>query len=189
MRKYRLISKRGEGTFSEVIKAQNTKTGTFHAIKCMKSCYKSADQVRSSLPFKTLQRLLNPKSVAIWSSIKNTSVCNTFHFLLCPYTARSTTSEKSKLSKGLLPTQILWSWRRSYLILPRDVLLLCLSCWKETSTSWWKVRPSMHRHQQNCYIRPDYSYNIINNIHSCQIVTNTSVNQLWRLSWDKYSLL
>ena len=46
MRKYRLISKRGEGTFSEVIKAQNTKTGNFYAIKCMKSAYKSAEQVR-----------------------------------------------------------------------------------------------------------------------------------------------
>ncbi len=46
MRKYRLVAKKGEGTFSEVIKAQNIKTGTFHAIKCMKSTYKSADQVR-----------------------------------------------------------------------------------------------------------------------------------------------
>ena len=47
MRKYRLVAKKGEGTFSEVIKAQNIKSGTFHAIKCMKSTYKSADQVRS----------------------------------------------------------------------------------------------------------------------------------------------
>jgi len=46
MRKYRLVAKKGEGTFSEVIKAQNIKTGTLHAIKCMKSSYKSADQVR-----------------------------------------------------------------------------------------------------------------------------------------------
>ena len=46
MRKYRLVAKKGEGTFSEVIKAQNIKTGTFHAIKCMKNTYKSADQVR-----------------------------------------------------------------------------------------------------------------------------------------------
>jgi renal tumor antigen len=45
MRKYRLVAKKGEGTFSEVIKAQNIKTGTFHAIKCMKSTYTSADQV------------------------------------------------------------------------------------------------------------------------------------------------
>ena len=50
MRKYRLIAKKGEGTFSEVIKAQNIKTGNFHAIKCMKSSYKNADQVRMVVP-------------------------------------------------------------------------------------------------------------------------------------------
>ena len=33
---YKLISKIGEGTFSEVIKAQNIKTGKLVAIKCMK---------------------------------------------------------------------------------------------------------------------------------------------------------
>ena len=33
MRKYRLVSKKGEGTFSEVLKAQNVKRGTYHAIK------------------------------------------------------------------------------------------------------------------------------------------------------------
>eukprot|EP00970_Alexandrium_tamarense_P005318 scaffold858_cov193-Alexandrium_tamarense.AAC.16 len=57
MRKYRLISKRGEGSFSEVIKAQNTKTGTFHAIKCMKSSYKSADQVNNLREIQAIKRL------------------------------------------------------------------------------------------------------------------------------------
>ena len=33
MRKYRLVSKKGEGTFSEVLKAQNVKRGSYHAIK------------------------------------------------------------------------------------------------------------------------------------------------------------
>jgi len=33
---YRLISKKGEGTFSEVLKAQSIKTGKYVAIKCMK---------------------------------------------------------------------------------------------------------------------------------------------------------
>ena len=32
MRKYRLLAKKGEGTFSEVVKAQNINTGTFHKI-------------------------------------------------------------------------------------------------------------------------------------------------------------
>lgn len=37
MRKYRLIAKKGEGTFSEVLKAQNIKSGSFVAIKCMRN--------------------------------------------------------------------------------------------------------------------------------------------------------
>ncbi|KAL3783230.1 hypothetical protein ACHAW5_005565 [Stephanodiscus triporus] len=53
MRKYRLVAKKGEGTFSEVIKAQNIKSGTFHAIKCMKSTYTSADQLHRFLPLST----------------------------------------------------------------------------------------------------------------------------------------
>lgn len=57
MRKYRLIAKKGEGTFSEVIKAQNIKTGSFHAIKCMKSSYKSADQVNSLREIQAIKRL------------------------------------------------------------------------------------------------------------------------------------
>ena len=42
---YRLISKKGEGTFSEVLKAQSIKTGKYVAIKCMKNHFDSIDQV------------------------------------------------------------------------------------------------------------------------------------------------
>jgi serine/threonine protein kinase len=45
MRKYRLAAKKGEGTFSEVLKAQNVKDGKYHAIKCMKNRFESIDQV------------------------------------------------------------------------------------------------------------------------------------------------
>ena len=45
MRKYRLVAKKGEGTFSEVLKAQNVKDGRYHAIKCMKNTFDSIDQV------------------------------------------------------------------------------------------------------------------------------------------------
>jgi len=38
---YRLTSKKGEGTFSEVLKAKNILTGKFVAIKCMKNHYNS----------------------------------------------------------------------------------------------------------------------------------------------------
>ena len=48
MQKYRLISRQGEGTFSEVFKAQSVKTGRYTAIKCMKSKFDSIEQVRSS---------------------------------------------------------------------------------------------------------------------------------------------
>lgn len=46
MQKYRLVAKKGEGTFSEVLKAQSVKTNRFTAIKCMKTRFDSIDQVR-----------------------------------------------------------------------------------------------------------------------------------------------
>lgn len=49
MRKYRLVAKKGEGTFSEVLKAQNVKDGKYHAIKCMKNRFDTIDQVNSPL--------------------------------------------------------------------------------------------------------------------------------------------
>lgn len=49
MKKYRLISKKGEGTFSEVLKAQSLKNGKYFAIKCMKSEFKTIEQVRNKL--------------------------------------------------------------------------------------------------------------------------------------------
>ncbi len=41
---YRLISKKGEGTFSEVLKAQSTKTNKYVAIKCMKAHFYNIDR-------------------------------------------------------------------------------------------------------------------------------------------------
>jgi renal tumor antigen len=46
MQKYRLISRQGEGTFSEVFKAQSVKNGKYTAIKCMKNKFDSIEQVR-----------------------------------------------------------------------------------------------------------------------------------------------
>lgn len=56
---YRLIRKLGEGTFSEVIKAESTKTRQKVAIKCMKSVFNSVEQVR------TLARFFNILTVRI----------------------------------------------------------------------------------------------------------------------------
>ena len=44
--KYKNIEKKGEGTFSEVYKAQNVELGTFHAIKFMKETFKNLKEVR-----------------------------------------------------------------------------------------------------------------------------------------------
>jgi len=44
---YRLIGKKGEGTFSEVLKAQCIKNGKYVAIKCMKNHFDSLEQVLS----------------------------------------------------------------------------------------------------------------------------------------------
>ena len=44
---YKLISKKGEGTFSEVLKAQSIKTGRYVAIKCMKNHFDSLEQVQA----------------------------------------------------------------------------------------------------------------------------------------------
>ena len=54
---YRLISKKGEGTFSEVFKAQSTISGKFFAIKCMKSHFDSQEQVNSLREIQALRRL------------------------------------------------------------------------------------------------------------------------------------
>ena len=45
---YRLVAKKGEGTFSEVLKAQCIKNGKYVAIKCMKNHFDTLDQVREA---------------------------------------------------------------------------------------------------------------------------------------------
>ena len=56
MRKYRLVAKKGEGTFSEVLKAQNVKDGKYYAIKCMKNRFDSIDQVSKDMSSEKLGR-------------------------------------------------------------------------------------------------------------------------------------
>jgi renal tumor antigen len=59
MQKYRLISRQGEGTFSEVFKAQSVKNGKYTAIKCMKNKFDSIEQVRCG----ALYNILAPTSI------------------------------------------------------------------------------------------------------------------------------
>ncbi|KAG9397284.1 Protein kinase domain [Carpediemonas membranifera] len=63
MHKYKLLSKKGEGTFSEVIKAQCIKTGRFVAIKRMKARFTSVEQVNNLREIQALRRLSNHPNV------------------------------------------------------------------------------------------------------------------------------
>jgi renal tumor antigen len=54
---YRLVAKKGEGTFSEVLKAQCIKTSKYVAIKCMKNHFGSLDQVNNLREIQALRRL------------------------------------------------------------------------------------------------------------------------------------
>ncbi|KAA0155637.1 hypothetical protein FNF29_01554 [Cafeteria roenbergensis] len=57
MHKYRLVAKKGEGTFSEVLKAQSLKNGRSVAVKCMKQTFVSLDQVNNLREIQAIRRL------------------------------------------------------------------------------------------------------------------------------------
>ncbi|KAM3129476.1 hypothetical protein pb186bvf_018380 [Paramecium bursaria] len=57
MQHYKLLSKKGEGTFSEVIKAVSMRTNQQVAIKCMKSQFTSIEQVNKLKEIQALKKL------------------------------------------------------------------------------------------------------------------------------------
>lgn len=57
MEKYRILGKKGEGTFSEVLKCQNIRDGTFWAAKKMKQTYKSMDEIQQIREIRVLKQL------------------------------------------------------------------------------------------------------------------------------------
>ena len=57
MHKYKLLGKKGEGTFSEVLKAQDSGSGKMVAIKCMKNHFDSVEQVNKLREIQALRRL------------------------------------------------------------------------------------------------------------------------------------
>ena len=64
---FRLVSKKGEGTFSEVLKAQNLKNGKYMAIKCMKNHFDSLEQVNNLREIQALRRLSpNPGIITLY---------------------------------------------------------------------------------------------------------------------------
>ena len=62
---YRLISKKGEGTFSEVLKAQSIKTGKFVAIKriCVRNGFEDENIYSIKQEVKLLMKLRHPNIV------------------------------------------------------------------------------------------------------------------------------
>jgi renal tumor antigen len=60
---YKLICKKGEGTFSEVLKAQCIKNGRLVAIKRMKARFESVEQVNNLREIQALRRLSNHTNV------------------------------------------------------------------------------------------------------------------------------
>lgn len=74
MHKYRLISKKGEGTFSEVLKAQSIKNGKYLAIKCMKNQFDSLDKVNNLREIQALRRLSpNPGIIKLYEVLYDQS--------------------------------------------------------------------------------------------------------------------
>lgn len=63
LQKYRILGKKGEGTFSEVLKCQNIKDGTYWACKKMKQTYDSIDQVNNLREVQAMRRLANHPNI------------------------------------------------------------------------------------------------------------------------------
>jgi len=59
IKKYRILGKKGEGTFSEVLKCQHVKDGTYYACKKMKQRYDGVEQVNNLREIQAMRRL-NP---------------------------------------------------------------------------------------------------------------------------------
>ncbi|KAL4238951.1 hypothetical protein ACF0H5_003655 [Mactra antiquata] len=60
---YRILGKKGEGTFSEVLKCQNIKDGSYWACKKMKQNYDSLDQVNNLREVQAMRRLANHANI------------------------------------------------------------------------------------------------------------------------------
>ena len=58
-----MIKKLGEGTFSEVFKAQVIKSGEFVAVKCMKKRYTNIETINSLREVRALKRLSTHKNI------------------------------------------------------------------------------------------------------------------------------
>ncbi|XP_021359498.1 MAPK/MAK/MRK overlapping kinase-like [Mizuhopecten yessoensis] len=62
---YRILGKKGEGTFSEVLKCQNIKDGTYWACKKMKQTYDSITQVSHLRQIRAIRQINVPDTVTM----------------------------------------------------------------------------------------------------------------------------
>jgi renal tumor antigen len=57
MQKYRILGKKGEGTFSEVLKCQSVENGQYYACKRMKQNFDTLEQVNNLREIQCMRRL------------------------------------------------------------------------------------------------------------------------------------
>ena len=74
-----MVAKKGEGTFSEVFKAQCVKNGKMAAIKFMKSTFESEEQVNSLREIQALRRLSPHPGVIKLIEVLYEEVCTVQH--------------------------------------------------------------------------------------------------------------
>ena len=67
---YRLLKKEGEGTFSEVYRAQCVSTGKLVAIKCMKACYESFEEVNKLNEVRALKKLAGHDTIITLNEVQ-----------------------------------------------------------------------------------------------------------------------
>jgi serine/threonine protein kinase len=67
---YRLLKKLGEGTFSKVYKAQCISTGELVAIKCMKACYESYEEVNQLNEVRALKKLISHDNIITLNEVQ-----------------------------------------------------------------------------------------------------------------------
>ncbi|XP_062502429.1 MAPK/MAK/MRK overlapping kinase-like [Corticium candelabrum] len=70
MQNYRIIGKKGEGTFSTVLKCQNIKDGSYYACKRMKQSFKSQAEVNNLREIQAMRKLMpHPNIVQLIETI------------------------------------------------------------------------------------------------------------------------
>ncbi|CAF1045439.1 unnamed protein product [Adineta ricciae] len=85
MERYRILGKKGEGTFSEVLKCQYIRDGTYWAAKKMKQTYKSIDEIQQIREIRVLRQLNGHPNIIFLREIifdkRNGTLCLIFELM------------------------------------------------------------------------------------------------------------